>query len=201
MSTDPNQFLMGGGGRSAKFETPGTTVTGTITAEPEVRQQTEYKTGKLQFWDNGDPMMQLVVKLQTAERDPEDKDDDGIRAIYIKGGFKKPTMQKAIADAVRAAGVKGLAVGGTLTVTYTGDGPSEGSGYPPKYYSASYAPPSANFLATGEATPPAQTAAPAAPTQATAPANGDGLITMPDGQRVTPEVAALLASMQAKQPA
>lgn len=200
MSTDPNQFLMGGGGKSAKFETPGVTITGTIAAEPEVRQQTEFQTGKLQFWDNGDPMMQLVVKLQTTERDPDDKDDDGIRALYVKGGFKKPTMQKAIADAVRAAGVKGLEIGGTLTVTYTGDGPKEGSGFPPKYYSATYAPPSANFLATGEVTTTATAVSPTS-TALPAAANGDGLITMPDGQRVTPEVAALLASMQAKQSA
>lgn len=199
MSTDPNAFLMGGGAKSAKFDTPGTTVTGTIAAEPEMKQQTEFGTGKLLFWDNGDPMMQLVVKLQTTERDPQVEDDDGIRALYIKGGFKKPTLQKAVSDAVRAAGAKGLEVGGTLSVTYTGDGPKEGAGFPPKYYSATYTPPTANFLATGEA-PAATTPSPTSTQLPAQPAAAAGLVTLPDGSQVTPEVAALIQQVQ-KQPA
>lgn len=210
MSNDPNAFLMGGGGRSAKFEAPGDTITGTICAEPEVKQQTDIKTGAPKFWDNGDPQMQLVVRLQTGLR--EDSDDDGIRAIYVKGGFKAPTMQKAVADAVRAGGAKGLAIGGTLTVTYTGNGPASGVGMnPPKYYTASYQLPVAggDFL-----TPPApaQPAAPVPPQQAAyvpppapapvpaaghpAPAAGGGMVTLPDGSQVTPEIAALLGQVQ-----
>lgn len=199
MSTDPNNFLMGGGGRSAKFENPGDTITGTICAEPEVKQQTDIKTGAPKFWDNGDPQMQLVVRLQTQLR--EDGDDDGIRAIYVKGGFKAPTMQKAIADAVRAAGAKGLAVGGTLTVTYTGNGPASGVGMnPPKYYTAQYQAPvaGADFL-----TPPAAPAASPPPAQqvpAPAPAAAaPQMVTLPDGSVVTAEIAALI--QQAAPPA
>jgi hypothetical protein len=202
VSTDPNNFLMGGGGRSAKFDNAGDTITGTITAEPEMRQQTDIKSGQPKFWDNGDPQMQLVVRLQTDLR--EDADDDGIRAIYVKGGFKAPTMQKAIADAVRASGAKGLAVGGTLTVTYTGNGPASGVGMnPPKYYTAQYQAPvvGAAFLQEPTAPPaaPQQAVAPApqpVPAAGHAPTAPPAMVTLPDGSQVTPEIAALLGQVQ-----
>jgi hypothetical protein len=193
VSSDPNAFLMGGGGRSAKFENPGDTITGTICAEPEMRQQTDIKTGQPKFWDNGDPQMQLVVRLQTQLRD--DNDDDGIRALYVKGGFKAPTMQKAVADAVRAAGAKGLAMGGTLTVTYTGNGPAGGVGMsPPKYYTAQYQPPVVGSDFLQEPQPQASTPAPQAAPVTPRPG---GLVTLPDGSQVTPEVAALIQQVQA----
>jgi hypothetical protein len=37
---DPNDFLMGGGAKSAALPTIGTTVSGRIVRAPEVRQQT-----------------------------------------------------------------------------------------------------------------------------------------------------------------
>jgi hypothetical protein len=219
MSTDPNAFLMGGGGRSAKFEAPGDQVTGTVISQ-EMRQQTEFSpngAGKPEFWDNGDPKMQLVVKLQTSLR--EDADDDGVRAVYLKGGFKAPTTQKAVSDAVRAAGASGLETGGTLTLTYTGNGPATGGGFPPKYYTANYTPPAAQFLHGGsQVTAPAAVPVPAAPPvqaptpapaaaapaaaapaaaapAAPAPGPAGGMVTLPDGSQVTAEVAALLAQV------
>lgn len=151
-STTAEQFLLGGGGKSAKFETVGTTVTGTIAAPPQVRQQTDMTSGAPLTWDNGDPKMQLVVQLQTSER--LDGDDDGIRNLYVKGS-KDPaskSLHAAVAGAVQAAGAKGLEVGGTLTVQYTGDGVSKTRGFnPPKQYAASYkAPDAAGFLGTDQ---------------------------------------------------
>lgn len=145
MSNDPNSFLLGGGGKSAKFENVGDTITGTICAPPELRQQTDIATGKPKTWDNGDPVMQLVVQLQTNER--EDVEDDGIRNLYVAGGFKRMSLQKAVADAVRAAKAKGLEVGGTLTVKFTGEEPPATKGFSPaKLYAAKYQPPVAGFL-------------------------------------------------------
>lgn len=146
------QFLLGSGGKSAKFETVGTTVTGQIAASPQVRQQTHMETGVPLTWDNGDPKMQLVVQLQTSER--VDDDDDGIRNLYVKGS-KDPaskSMHAAVASAVSAAGAKGLEVGATLTVQYIGDGTSKTRGFnPPKQYAAKYAPPDASgFLGTDQ---------------------------------------------------
>ncbi|KAB8196229.1 hypothetical protein FH608_005485 [Nonomuraea phyllanthi] len=157
--TSANDFLMAGGTTSAKFATPGTTVSGTICRQPEVQQQRDFTSGKPKTWDNGDPMMQLQVVLATDERDQEIPDDDGERAIYVKGA-----MKKAVQDAVRKSGAKGLEIGGTLTVTYTGDGtPSQRGMNAPKLYSAAYVPPAAKTANDVLNTPdPDQPAAPAA---------------------------------------
>lgn len=133
---DPNAFLMGGGVKGAKFPDQqfGTTVTGTITEPPELRQQRDFDDNSLKFFDDGNPMMQLVVKLQTSERDPADPDDDGVRAVYVKG-----QLREAVQKAVRAAGADRLEVGGTLTVRYVRDEPnSRGRGKPKKVYTAQY---------------------------------------------------------------
>jgi hypothetical protein len=144
MTDDFNAFLMGGGTTSAKFATPGTSVTGVIDRQPEIQQQTDFTTGEAKFWGDGKPMQQMQVVLKTAEQDGPD--DEGLRAIYVKGN-----MQKAVRDAVRASGARGLEVGGTLTVTYTGDGESTKRGMnPPKVYTASYTPAAANFLSAPE---------------------------------------------------
>lgn len=137
MSTQtPESFLLGGGAKSAKFPSIGTVVGGVITDEPTVQQQKDITSGAPKFWDDGNPMMQLVVKVQTDER--EDADDDGVRAIYIKG-----QMKAAVAEAVRKAGAKSLEVGGKLRVAYTGDGEAKTKGFtPPKQYQAQYEKPS-----------------------------------------------------------
>lgn len=135
-----DQFLMGGGVASAKFERVGDAITGTVHDAPEVRQQTDLSTGQPKFWDDGRPMMQLVVTLATSLRD--DPDDDGLRRIYVKG----KSLTDAVREAVRKAGGKGLEVGGRLTVRYTGDGAQTKKGFnPPKLYAAEYTRP------TGEA--------------------------------------------------
>jgi hypothetical protein len=150
---DPNAFLMGGGVPSAKFEQVGDTLSGTIANPPQVRQQTDFTTGKPLFWDSdGSPRMQLVVQVQTTQRDPQRPDDDGVRGLYVKG-----QMQVAVRDAVRKAGASGLEVGGTLTVSFIGHGASKNGGQPPKNYAATYQAPnvSAAFLGTTTAQPAA----------------------------------------------
>jgi hypothetical protein len=107
---DPNSWLMGSGTRSAKFETEGDKVVGII-CSMEMRQQTDIKSGEPKTWGNGDPMMQMVVVLETDERD--DDEDDGMRTLYVKG-----QMQRAVGDAVRKAGERGLGVGGKLGVQF-----------------------------------------------------------------------------------
>jgi len=161
-ATDYDAFLLGSGGRSAKFEAVGDTVKGVICAQPEMRQQTDIKTGAPVSWDDGQPKMQLVIRLQTEDRDPSDPEDDGIRALYVSGGFKRASTQKAIADAVRAAKAKGLEVGGTLAVRFTGEEPSSVKGFnPAKLYAAKYEPPAAkavdDFLGSAPAPAPAGT--------------------------------------------
>ncbi|MFD9905605.1 hypothetical protein [Streptomyces sp. NPDC059063] len=153
---DANSFLMGGGGApTAKFPTPGTTVGGRITTPPTVEQQRDIQSGEKKFWGNGDPMMQLVVTVDTGQRDPSIEDDEGKRRIFVKG-----QMKNAVADAVRASGAPGLEVGGRLTVTYSHDGEQKQRGFSaPKQYTAQYIPAAQAAL---NATAPAP-AAPAPP--------------------------------------
>jgi hypothetical protein len=199
-----DQFLMGGGGAAtAKFPTIGTSVSGRITERPVVEQQRDIKDGSLKFWSDGGKMMQLVVTVQTDQRDPEIEDDDGKRRIFVKG-----VMKNAIADAVRSVGGKGLEVGGTLTVTYTHDGVAKQRGFdPPKQYSAFYVPAATNALHTPDPGTAQQYAAPQAQQyQAPAPqyavpapvASVPGLTPEQlQAAMANPATAALLAQQQA----
>jgi hypothetical protein len=131
---DPNEWLLSTGIRSAAFQNVGDSVVGIIARQPEVQQQRDFETGELKVWSDGNPMMQLRVVLATEERDPEDPEDSGERAIYIRGN-----MQRAVAQAVRAASAPGLEVGGKLLVKYVADGKAARRGFnPPKVYEAKY---------------------------------------------------------------
>lgn len=177
MSTSTDDFLMGGAATSAKFEHVGDTVTGTIVTT-EVRQQTDIQTGQPLVWDNGDPRMQLVVALQTDQRD--DPDDDGIRMVYIKGS--KARGSKSLHDAVRAAveqaKTKGLEAGGTLTVSFIGEEPSKTKGFNPrKLWQATYTPPDTAAAASdflGMTPEPVAKTPPPATTPASASASASG---------------------------
>lgn len=153
-----SSFLSGGGGKSASFKAIGDRIKGTIISAEE-RQQIDLDTDKPAFWDDGKPKMQLVITLQTEDRN--DADDDGIRNLYVKGS-KKPeskSMTAALIAAIKAAGVPSIDVGGTLAMAYIGDGVASKRGFnPPKQYQAAYKPPAigADFLAD-------PTPAPAAP--------------------------------------
>ncbi|USC16984.1 hypothetical protein [Rhodococcus sp. 11-3] len=178
---DPDRFLMGGA-KSASFPTVGTVVSGEVISAPEIMQQRE-PTGELKTYKDGNPMLQMVVSLQTDERDPEDPEDDGERRLFIKSN-----MKSAVSAAIKRAGAKKLEVGGRLTVKYYADGKQETRGFnPPKLYQAEYVAPAANFLAE-KTVQPQTAAAPAA--SAAAPAGGI------DPSALTPEVLAAIAALQ-----
>ena len=154
--TDVNDLLESGGVTPAKFETIGASATGKI-VHAEVQQQREIDTGKPKFWDDGKPRMQIVVHLQTTQRDPAVSDDDGKRAVYCRGN-----MLKALRSALRTAGAQ-LEVGGTLAVTYTGDGEAKRGFNAPKLYTVTYTPSAVSGMAAVNDALGAQPAAPAAP--------------------------------------
>lgn len=134
MTQDVNSFLMGGGARSAKFEDEGTVVVGYIT-HSEVRQQTDLKSGAPLTWENGDPRMQLIITLETESRD--DDDDDGLRTLYVRG-----QMQKAVSEAVRKSGERGITNGGKLGVKFVSTAAPKTKGFNgAKQYTAKYVPP------------------------------------------------------------
>lgn len=130
-----NKLLMGSSPSVSWKDAPvGTTVKGTILGA-DVSQQIDLDSGAPKTWDNGDPMMQVVVTLQLDER--RDAQDDGQRRLYIKG-----QMLKAVKEAIAAKGRNGLEVGGTLAVQFTGEGePTKRGLNAPKLFRAQYEPP------------------------------------------------------------
>lgn len=171
-----NDVLMGAGGSPvAKFETVGQTWSGKIVSEPVAYQVTDFQTKTPKTYPSGDPIMGVKVEIQTDVRDPAVEDDDGRRRIFLDG----KRIKEAVRDAVVNAGATGLAIGGTLTVTYTGDGTPASRGVSaPKLYAASYTPPAAAALTDPWAPAPAATPPPApqpATTTPAAPANSNGV--------------------------
>jgi hypothetical protein len=169
--SDGNDLLMGSGGKGAKFETMGDTVVGTVADTPKKQQMKKWKSTELDFWPSGDPKMQVIVTLQTDQRDPGNPQDDGKRVLFIP-----PRMQAPVREAVQRANAKGLQIGGRLAVRWvSGAGQVEGD---PKVYAAEYAPPTVevggliNGGQTATTTPapePAPAAAPAAGSMLSAP--------------------------------
>lgn len=131
MQNDANDYLMSGGVKSAKFEKIGAKISGVIARKPELQTQRDFDKGTPLTWDDGKPRQQVKVVLLTDQND--DEDDNGERAIYLKGG-----LMKAVRAAISAAKAKGLETGGKLAVKYIKDGEKKGKLNPPKIYTAKY---------------------------------------------------------------
>lgn len=133
---EANDFLMSTGITSAKFEQVGDKVSGMV-AHAAVQNQTEFGSGKVLTWDDGNPRKQLVVTLQI---EPENEEDDGLRRLFFKA-----QMAAALRDAIRKVGEDGIGIGGKLAVQYEGDGEASKPGFnPPKFYKVRYEPPPAS---------------------------------------------------------
>jgi hypothetical protein len=65
------------------------------------RQATDYVSGALKTWDDGQPMIEFVLEFQTDLRD--DDTDDGKRTIYVG---KSARLFKSMQEALKAAGLK-----------------------------------------------------------------------------------------------
>lgn len=148
MSNDIDKFLFGGGGKAAKFEKLGDMVSGVV-SDVSLSQQTSMEDNTPLTWADGSPRMQLVIRLQTEDRDGDE--DDGVRTIYAKGGTYKvaegkgSALKNAIADAVKKAGASTISEGGKLTVGFTGLGEKTNRGYSaPKLFTAKYEAPVSN---------------------------------------------------------
>jgi hypothetical protein len=137
MMKDANELLLGGGGgKAASFPRIGTIVAGEVLSEPKTQEVTDMVTKDVKRFKNGDPMMQVLITIQTELRDPDDPEDDGVRTVYAKN-----KMLKAIGQAMRTAKVKAIEPGGFLEIGYIGDGPKGDMPIPPKLFEARYTPP------------------------------------------------------------
>lgn len=131
MTDDLDRMLSGAAKTAFNKTTPiGTTVTG-IVRDITVRQATEYGTGAPQFFPSGDPKEQIIVEVQldAGTYTPEDEDDDGVRAIYVKGWGQQ---RRAFQEAAKRDGKPGI--GDRFTATYKGDGVNKQGGFPPKEF-------------------------------------------------------------------
>ena len=152
---------------SAKFETPGQVVAGQITEIGEPFHATKFGSSEKDSWPSGDPKMKVSVTLKTQERDPADINDEGLRSICMTVSGTEGGQLWAIKQALRAANVKDLAVGGHLAVRFAGFDPeSKNPQNPKKMYQAQYTPPAGGGAFSTE---PAQ-AAPQQQYQQPAPA-------------------------------
>ena len=119
MASDANSVLMGAGVPSAKIDLGLPPVTGRITAISEPYQEREYDPknpgvpGPLKTFPSGDPIMSFSIDIATGQIDPSIENDEGTRRIYMDGG----RIKKAVREAVKAAGAKGVSVGGWLSIT------------------------------------------------------------------------------------
>lgn len=165
---DANDVLMGGGGaKSANLDQQGVFVGGRIVATPKAYQVREYDPntpggGAPKFFPSGDPIMGIVVDVQTDQRD--DSEDNGVRRLYLE----KKRQLDAVRDAVRTTGAPGLSIGGELYIAWTGyaqDGKNPVN--PPKSYQASYKTPAVAIPggAPAGAAPAVQAPTPAVPPQ------------------------------------
>lgn len=142
----------GGGAPSFKFAAIGSGLIGTVVSQKRAFV-TEMGTQDPKLDKNGNKQAQLNVVLQTkltnwdkVYKTPTDEDgtelpgseDTGLRAIYVKH-----RMIDAVSAALKEAGVKALATGGTLGVKKTGETPTKWANGIPDY-AAKYTAPEAS---------------------------------------------------------
>jgi hypothetical protein len=125
------------GSKAHNWENDGRVISGVVVKAEKVQQRDT--KGNLRTFDDGQPMMQWVLTLDTGNRTA---DDDGLRSVYAKGGrfeVAKGTGTSsldAIFAAYRAAGISELE-GAKLTVTNSGIGkPTAVGNTPPRLFTA-----------------------------------------------------------------
>ncbi len=109
----------------------GTSYTGRVTESATLVQSRDFETNQPAFWPDGNPKMSAVFRAEF--------EGLGERSVWAP---KPSALFGAIKDAQERAGAK-IAPGGTITITYTGDGVRKDGNTrlnPPKQYAATYAP-------------------------------------------------------------
>lgn len=154
-----DDVLMGGGSAppAAEWAQPGSRVEGTIVGKPRSYHAREFaangQAGDLKYFPSGDPILGVMVDIQTPLRGP---DDNGIRRLYVES----QRMMTAVRDAVRVAGAAGLEAGAWISVVWTGTEQGKGT-IPAKTWVAEYRRASQAPVTLPNAPTPAPTPAPA----------------------------------------
>lgn len=117
---------------------PGATVVGTVIDLPHEVQARDFATGKPEEWDDGNPKWNVVVGVEV----------NG--AKHSVWALKPSALFAAIKEALKSTPPGYMELGGTLTITYTGDKPPERAGMnPARQFTAQYQPPNA-FSGNGQ---------------------------------------------------
>jgi hypothetical protein len=128
-------------GPAVKFDAIGDKVIGRIISARR-EQQRDFESGQPMTWANGDPRLQTVITLDTA---------DGEQTLYARGGRYDViaegtglSMEAAIVTAVsNAGGPRSIDPGAELVVQHTGLAKASKAGLNgAKLYTAAYRPPS-----------------------------------------------------------
>lgn len=179
MTTSVTDLFAGGSKVFAAFDKTspiGAQITGTIVSV-DLWDVRDIRTNEVKTWDDGRPQKQLRIVLQAdhGQWTPQDEDDTGERALYVKswGDHFKP-----LREAVQAAGAKQTEKGGRLAARFVSEKENGPGLNATKIYAYQYQPPAGEVAglfggetvnhATGEITSPAPAAQPpvAAPTAA-----------------------------------
>ena len=128
---------LGGGGKAASFDEVGDKYEGGIVLI-EQRQQRAFSDGSPLTWDDGSPKMLLYVEIETDMKDGDD--DDGVRALYLKGGRnfepaegKGLSGEEAFKEAAKKANLKTIDTDGSvkMTIVHSGLAKPTTRGYQP----------------------------------------------------------------------
>ncbi|WP_086846994.1 hypothetical protein [Amycolatopsis kentuckyensis] len=186
--SESDDLIMGGGGRklpALQLSEIGEKVSGVITRisdRIQMKEQSGPRKGQPKFWPNSnDPVMQVAIEIKTDLRDPLVDEDDGSRTWWVR---QSSDAQRALRDAVKAAGRSGTEVGATVTVELIGKDTS--FSIPKHLHRVVYTPPgaqAANDLVMGS--PVRQEAPPVAANVSTVDINN-----------LPPEALALIAQIQ-----
>lgn len=108
-----------------------------IVVSANKEQQTDFDSGDPLEWDNGDPRMESVIIVSdTGEVDPEADNDDGTRALHLRGGNYEVEEgsgvagEKALLEAINKSGIR-CDTGVKITATITGMAKVTGRGRNP----------------------------------------------------------------------
>jgi hypothetical protein len=124
-----------GGGKSLKFPEVGTEYKDMTIISSDVAQARDLE-GQPKVWDDGSPVMQLRIKVQTDLA--ENGDDDGVRTWYLSGGKGEATTgtglsaELALKEAVKKSGVSASLPPGTkISVLHSGVKAADKRGHNP----------------------------------------------------------------------
>lgn len=100
----------------------GESVGGVIIAPAQMQQQTDVNNNQPRWFpedDNGErqPMMQMLVEIDTFDPDPAIAADDGKRTLTVRGGFKYESSRKALADELARNDLDDVRVGDYIRLT------------------------------------------------------------------------------------